>query len=1657
MSSPEKQVENDENIPSQLTESKTPQQARQGKRVPIESPYSWATPSHRKPLKQSRQPVFVADVNLEQTFVEQDTIMMFQRNATFNESSDYGNVSQTEPANDSNEKPFLFSLNREDESQSSYTEPSEFDAIPEETDSSESDGFKRKSLAHETKSVTAEGGDMVENTEDPHDVQPSTPSDLKTDQLIITNSCELEKDVYTSLEISGELQGNSLAAELDAVAISEPVVSVSVDCIEAKLTNDDESEEAENNCAKETTEHILEEAGGSCHAEDCDVGHNALAEVAESNDCNDVKGADETVEEEYSSSHCSSDAVKTVTDCLESIPLCENVSIPITNSDNEASQLTEEMESTSREYCSVTQPDAAFSVVAEGVPEFGESLAAEINDVELQCEVESESSSVDQAELASSESATSLQVEIDNTDRELDIDMGEEKPSSLQSEIESSDSAANLSSEEMDEPTNVPAESNQTAEETFATNVTADYAESTSNTDRQVCWETFNVSTSNTVQTVQNQNRKSFADISVIKPDNDVNESVGSEDRDQFDENRVLQAYTTPVKGQFSDSMVEFVMLENNFSLETEQELKSQLSKMKASMKELNEQVESLTSENHDLKNKLNLEALTGDVNNQTCELTQTNVPLLEKISELESVIQCLRQEHNHEICFDFSIINFFYLQVENVTSKLINTTKELDSLRFDNRRNDSSIELERAADLERMLDEMRTKNEELQKLDSAKNLLMIDLENSLAESKSELVLMKERLDSDTGFLTDTLQQKKQQISSLQKEIEDCRSKVSESETVFDELSCILSGNVDSEDHSEEKSFELKCQLLKSQVLLLQETSLELKKTGNENAERVSETQSNVEVLKNELESVKALLTTTQEKFEEEKRTYVECNNTSQKQIEELTSNIESLKTSVDDLLALKSELELKLVNLEQELSEARLISTQHQEELSKTVKQCDDLRAEVETKSHEVVELLAKDSSSTGLVEDLRSELRAKEADYSEKIELLNSECVLKENASTEEISRLKSELESKESLSVEVEQLKMELETKSRKLEEQTESLKSAESLRIEVENIKLVASSLEEEKMTMKSQIDLLEGDLARDNQEIAELRNNNVRITEELDDLKEKNQKSASVLKLKEQELAETVPKLRKELTDLTVIVVELETKLVESMAKSTSLEDEVIKIKEDSVKQEAELEEKLLESRRKVSELECELNKANVMISEMTDKATLERKANEDIQSGFESLKTELEEKLEIISQNQKEIDRLGSVEQEAKKQLQESNERFTEIEEFYERARNEITQLKTDLVDETKKSVSIAQEFEKFRLNFEELKEDLRMKEEKLKELETNKNEETGMRTELDSVRAQLTTAQNTIAQFEAIVQKGELEFNKLLQEKSSLEATVVSLKAENLLQSESISQLQEETSRLLSAVNDNSKLEEKNKIIASLSTEKIQLEEKIESITKELEKIENNLTSLTVDFTNEKSKAESLMEEVNELRSEKASLQRAHQPATLTVDINTLTVELQETKRRVAELEEKSSSQDNEVERLYKMCDEFDDIESELKQTIAEQDEEILALKKKCGDSPPDQSGGLLDVLKKGVKPLTPNTSASQPVANIATPDDEDDDMEEGEGFSSAPSSPTKKGTDNNITMSTTMSSTMYKRIHNDQTIKSPAKDVNSSRCAQQ
>uniref|UniRef100_A0A8R1DIQ1 Uncharacterized protein n=1 Tax=Caenorhabditis japonica TaxID=281687 RepID=A0A8R1DIQ1_CAEJA len=724
----------------------------------------------------------------------------------------------------------------------------------------------------------------------------------------------------------------------------------------------------------------------------------------------------------------------------------------------------------------------------------------------------------------------------------------------------------------------------------------------------------------------------------------------------------------------------------------------------------------------------------------------------------------------------------------------------------------------------------------------------------------------------------------------------------------------------------------------------------------------------------------------------------------SQKSVAEVQKNemlIQDLQDAIASRLAESEEKEESIVKLNSELEVSRARVEELISELSDLGKQLkEDSSAELEEKHQEEMEKLV---SNIAALEESVKLAEVHIADNDRKLEELAQEKEAVIESLRHELSLAQEQMQAQNENLSQITVLTAEKDAAFEKisnfevqLEEAREQLKTAQESN-DVQEYIVKIQKLEEEAFLSATKLTELEQTIA---QNVTELDSTRQTHLEEIVEIRAKHDEELKLLQEQnaatEARLAEAVQHVEK-LKDVEAQLV-LSQKQLESVKSEsqTSLDEMQVKEKQIQDLQEsinarvAEIEEKtqsiaqltaeLTESRNRHEELNAEITALGQQLeiacnNSQSSSEQLAQKHQEEIEkfnATIATLEQQLVEKEELAAEKIRELEEsLGQDLLLVRQQAESLLEKESQMQHLH------ATQLET-----------INAEKEAALATIEELRAQVVVAENTVNDLRSNETDLTALNSRIAELETSSEALKQQLAEVEAAHQEKttQLETSKVTIEK--LEAEISSLNEISSMNSE----VQKKFDESMATISDlKEKLEVAEQAMSNKENAIVSLESRIETISAQYEQrlaeafswktqaqsvevLTTTLASMQTQLSEMSAKLEASDRRVVEVQ-ENAD----HDVTLMREEVNEQAVELDTARARISELERLLGNSKKEVERLEKLCDEFDDDEAQLKEKIRELQEEIKDLK---GIKPPPQQMGLIQQARQGVNPLSRESS---------------------------------------------------------------------------
>ncbi|CAA94789.1 HoloCentric chromosome binding Protein [Caenorhabditis elegans] len=320
---------------------------------------------------------------------------------------------------------------------------------------------------------------------------------------------------------------------------------------------------------------------------------------------------------------------------------------------------------------------------------------------------------------------------------------------------------------------------------------------------------------------------------------------------------------------------------------------------------------------------------------------------------------------------------------------------------------------------------------------------------------------------------------------------------------------------------------------------------------------------------------------------------------------------------------------------------------------------------------------------------------------------------------------------------------------------------------------------------------------------------------------------------------------------------------------------------------------------------------------------------------------------------------------------------------------------------------------------------------------------ETSRSQSNELAARIEELEASISFAQKALQDVEDVKHQQDIQIS---------EANEAMVKLKQDFETERTS-LQNEFNQTVSA--DKEQLGHAEQMIAQKEKEIITLQARIEAMSQQFEERLEASNVWKTQAMNVGTLTESLsqlqvqLQQMNEklVASDKYAVeveqQAQHDITVIQEEKNEQSAALEEALSKIAELEEQLGRAQKEIVRLEKVCDDFDDVERELKDAISKLQSEIKQLK---GIKKPPKVMGLLQQARLGVKPLSREHSHAEPPEPVVEDKFEDAQDSFQEEFSHSPDA---------ITSSTVLHPDDH--LQETTAVETPSKKANRSNCNQQ
>ncbi|GFR17378.1 CAP-Gly domain-containing linker protein 2 [Trichonephila clavata] len=692
-------------------------------------------------------------------------------------------------------------------------------------------------------------------------------------------------------------------------------------------------------------------------------------------------------------------------------------------------------------------------------------------------------------------------------------------------------------------------------------------------------------------------------------------------------------------------------------------------------------------------------------------------------------------------------------------------------------------------------------KQEKIKCMQELENLQKV-LNNSNKEHESIL-----------ATLNNTNQEKDDVIANLKNElnieIEKVTKLIEENKSLTEQISSQTS---EAKGHSESvkelgEKINLLSEELKSKVNLLKENEI-----------TIQEKDSKISTLDNNLESQ------TQQIVQLQNQNQI-LNQDLEQKILELNEKLKLQKSLEDEVASIKMQLESdipkkeeKILDLVKKLEE---VTTNLQEKEEELIKKQNEVLG-LQKKSEELSET---NSMLQVKIKELEENISFMNKDSSEKVISLEKkvQTLIEEKEGT--INNFEKEKQTKQS---EFETLKNELESYKSALSDaqsqlsvltQTAKEKDSEIIVIknELDATKKTCEALDEEKARYEQLLKEKAELLSSFEKQLSETKNEADKTNEELTVIKKKTDELSHALKEKEEAITQLTSKLQ--LAEQNVEMLNRD-----SSEHVTTLQNELSKLKEESVKTKSSLEEQLTEIQLKKEEL----------ISEINEKDNVIKKKEESLSTLKSQLKTK-ENDISVLSHEKEKIEKEIADLVKDKEEIQILNEKNTQA-------------LKEHFDSEWKKKDELLSNSEK---QFSEAR----------STIDKLNVELTGVKKETDTLCSVLNQKEEDIAQLNSKLQLAEQNVEMLNRDSSehvtTLQGELSKLKEESVKTKttleQKISELQKKNEELLSDIKEkNIAVKEKEESLSMLEKQINLKENDVSNLSQQLEKLNNEISTLT-------------------------------------------------------------------------------------------------------------------------------------------------------------------------------------------------------------
>lgn len=695
-----------------------------------------------------------------------------------------------------------------------------------------------------------------------------------------------------------------------------------------------------------------------------------------------------------------------------------------------------------------------------------------------------------------------------------------------------------------------------------------------------------------------------------------------------------------------------------------------------------------------------------------------------------------------------------------------------------------------------------------------------------------------------------------------------------------------------------------------------------------------------------------------------------------------MSSVVEEEGRKVEEMEKMKMELEEKMKSLEEDMKEESDKYEKEKERLSVRVEEMEKQIDDERKKANEEMERRVGECRME--MERKMEEILVQKNDLISRLEQMDCESGDKEYSNEEMERRLEGEKAMMETVLNEVNKEKREIEEELGRMKMENEEVRRGKiEIEEQMERVKMDKEETDRKMMEVTDEFNGMKKSM--DDLKKAALEDSKIshELSTEVEQLKRMNGEMKGTIEEKDKEIESLrtslsnssvdegrVSEMERRVEGLEKEKVELENNMKNMQAerelagKMESRMEEMMnglmQKTNEQFKETAALNAQIVELRKKVMETEMEmkaiakeLESSEAMKKGMETEMERMKEEKESMETAFNSLKKEYED---VIRKHTEENEKIKVME-EMKDTM---SRRIVEIEEEKEKEvkknMEEIVRIKVQMEELEQGKTEMEEELERKKEEMEHMKRIMEM--EKVKSENASVSEET-MR-EMEENRKKLMNVESSLA---VMMKEKEEAERRAKEDKEEMEKMMENMQRVNEEMREKMESMKKEYN-----IEKETLTRQVEDIVKNVKVELENEKNAKEAISVRLMESENEKMEALKNVDSERERIDVLSEMVRQLERE-VETKNATTPSIALSTVHSNGMDDEEKKRLEEELKEerhKVNRLEKELKRLEDACDEFDDIENELKQALFEKQQKIDVLEGKAQGGP-----SLLDALK--------------------------------------------------------------------------------------